>query len=681
MKDHYRKQPVTETVYSSVGSECVIKKKEHEHNNVYRHVPDKKVGGVGLLTYERAEELFVRRAKGKAHKYMSHETKLLYVENVGYRITYEDLTLLDICEHGWYIYMPYCLNPLYPGYCTRIHAYTGVSVYKRKEKGISIIEFGSPNYQVSALTKKPVNPNAFVVTPTGVADRFFVDYGFLDKNPFNFHVGLKASEYTKINGRKETTCGWYNRQRNYGRLNALFGTKNKCFSFLDNLFKRYTTDYLRTLLSSRGYRDEDRANSFLNSTDYQYSHGHKTHRDTLPPGMFETVNASSLSMFDINMLHKLVESSSDCGQLYSGIGNTSLIQGIFALAGLSFIPTKSHRSEWETKLDVNGMTPMLDKHSLGRLDGGSHNLYRWYYNQDWYYNQSIYKVQQYLDPDEMATFSLRAPIITNFFRYMCCVASDGPMRITDIHSETELAYLHDGWEQLQKTDLFWELGCPEGRFVHCMDIDDASLRKNRDVSPSTLYKHVVRKITNSRIDRLNCQGPEGEDGHRLAWVPHAMRTNIFPRIIFFTMMSEYMNNSLQPAMVLNSVRHEINSKVVFDSSTVSTDFPVLWDIMYSFFKKRLSGVFSKLIHYPKNFTDLTDSPVGRLYSSDGFAELGANVGRRNHHYYGYGMIPAGDEAVPFYLEADCRHYPDTTDLLRSSYNYNSEQVLRIRNQT
>ena len=123
-------------------------------------LPSYKLFDHGVITYQRACELFRSKAPGNDYKTLANKTHLRYTEDGDYfRIVYNEDRIIEIHRHGWLIHAPQYRDILYPGYTTRVEAYTGICIYKRTLRGgVKVIEYGSPRY------KSFVSPHGFAYT-------------------------------------------------------------------------------------------------------------------------------------------------------------------------------------------------------------------------------------------------------------------------------------------------------------------------------------------------------------------------------------------------------------------------------------------------------------------------------------------------------------------------------------
>lgn len=687
-------------------------------------LPTYKIWAHGTITYQRACELMKAKAPGNDYKALCHKTHLWYVEAGDYfKIVYDDQLLIEIRRHGWLIHAPNYRDILYPGYVNRVTAFTGVCIYKRVIRGgVKVIEYGSPRYKsfvgrhgfayIHAKDNRKRTPKDNLGKDRNT---IFVDYSFADKNPFSYYMGLTNLEpHTAINNRKESRLGWWRGSDHNGRIRAHFGSPSKTSHFIQDVIKGYVTEYLSSVVNANTsyLSDKSTFKDFCTKETYQYNFtsghthasyapGNRTNRhtaqDVLPA--FHTALAhqhgylSSPSLYKIDILdtiqrfayekphnpkmgyHKLVGSLGGC---------TSLTQSIFAMRGFKFIPHLSRELElfnrehlerlsaqlhdgdplfqWSRDIIDDEQCSNLDQlmpKGLDKLSFTRHDIKAACYN--WYSKDKLSNSSHLLTPYMLNNFSLREPFIRSFFQHMCCLSSGGPEK--NPYTASEIASVYGSTNEFLQSSYVHENGSFNGRYQHLNTDQIDSIRRghgsvsNRDPLVS-LQSDLVEAVARNDVYIHEMPGCF----QNTPWTPYNNQTNPYPRIIFFVMLDEYINNVLYDKDTLIAMLSKewesidrTSAGKIHDQITNGA-MPISYDIMYSFLNKRF-GMFMQILSSDKLYARQADIPIRNIYGGFDLMSHNANTrdgGRSNHGYY-YSSEPMRDHMFPpFNIESDER---------------------------
>lgn len=687
-------------------------------------LPTYKIWAHGVITYQRACELIKAKASGNDYKTLCNKTHLWYVDDGDYfKIVYDNELLIEIRRHGWLIHAPSYRDILYPGYVNRITAFTGVCVYKRVIRGgVKIIEYGSPRYKsfvnIHGFSYIHATRNCKRTPKDNLGrnrDTIFVDYSFADKNPFSYYMGLSNLEpHTDINNRKESRLSWYRGTDHNGRIRAHFGSPSKISHFIQDVIKGYVTEYLSSVVNrNTSYlSDQSAFKEFCTYETYRYnfhsafaqasySPSTRTNRytvqDVLPA--FHTAlphqhgYLSSPSLYKIDILdtiqrfayerphnpkmghHKLVGSLGGC---------TSLTQSIFAMRGFKFIPHLSRELElfnrehlerlsaqlhdgdplfqWHRDIIDDEQCSNLDQlmpKGLDKLSFTSHDIKSTNYN--WYSRDRLQQSAHVLTPYMLNNFSLREPFIRSFFQHMCCLSSGGPEKTP--YSASDIASMYSSTNELLKSSYVHQTGSFNGRYHHLSDAQVDDTRRGyghfstRDPLVS-LQSDLVEAV--ARNDVYIHEMPGGFQN--TPWVPYNNQTNPYPRIIFFVMLDEYINNILYDKDTLMDMLSkewgsiDVTSAAGIHDQVTKGAMPISYDIMYSFLNKRF-GMFMQILGSDKLYARQNDIPIRNIYGGVDLMQHGANSrdpGNSNYGYH-YSSEPLRDHMFPpFNIESEER---------------------------
>jgi hypothetical protein len=549
----------------------------------------KLVDGTGILTYNRSEELYATRFSGKGgkkRKPLCNITYLYYDDKADvYYVEYEGARLITIHKHGWTLELPkYGTHILYPGYCTRIKNYTGLSVFKTNRNMVCV---GSMRFPDTRFWR----------------DRtLFIDYSFIYKNPHNMQYHSARMSVSNINKRKYTRTGWNkDLQVEHGRNYAISGTVPRATVFLKSALRSYVNQYLSgyCLNSSRLSFSDFCSERVVSYSSAPHAMGKSDKCWPLPVGCPSYLEFPSL--YSIDDLYNSAIACSDG----SNIAKYGLLaQAMLCMRGLRWLPdngtrvgrrTSVHTFPKETPSDFL-QHPYIDKYSFSSYENTSRH-----YSDGSLLNSNQHKMSRELCNE----LGCRRGLLEQFLQYLLCVSNGGHPKIR--------RYNRDNLQTDQSSGRYGYTGATNGNISnegqaisYVADIFLSMVPESKDPPNSRRWnnwygtQHYTTMVTRS----INQQPLTKNKDELDARVLYRDMDNPFPRLFFFIMLDEYISDSLLVKQSIVSLLDKEWDEVAVKNHgeiNIERDMPLSFDIMHSFFNKRLHGIFLPLISGTNGF--------------------------------------------------------------------------------